>query len=189
MTEEETYEHDADVRRTRTRRAVIRAQAGLTLLLGLVALLVLTALGALVYQTVIIRENQARTRQLVQAQQEQQRDVKAILARNARNDANRAAVIDAAVAKIAEAQRKALAEHDARVKALLQRNLALTNAEVNAPGNQEDLVAPRMAAPRAVMPATAVLPRTAPTTTRTVAPAPRPAPSPCVTKGKSGKCR
>ena len=186
MTEEQTYEHDADVRRSRTRRAVIRAQAGLTLLLGLVALLVLTALGALVYQTVVIRDNQARTRQLVEVQQQQQRDVKAILARNARNDTDRAAVIDAAVAKIAAAQRKALFEHDARVEALLRRNLALTNAEVNATGNQEQRSA-RPAPMQASTPANAVAPAPTATTPRTAAPAQRP--PPCEKAGKSGRCK
>jgi cytoskeletal protein RodZ len=183
---EHEAEHQADVRRATTRKATIRAQAGLTLLIGLVTLIVLGSLGALVYQTVIIRDNQLRTKALVQAQQQQQRDVKAILARNARTDANRSALIDAAVQRIAEAQRKALAEHDDRVEALLLRTLALTNAEVNAPSNREAAMPPPMTRQGAVASSPVLLPRTAPTAPR--APAP-PAVAPCVTAGKSDRCR
>ena len=177
--------HQADVRRETTRKATIRAQAGLTLLIGLVTLLVLASLGALVYQTVIIRDNQQRTRMLVEGQQQQQQDVKAILARNARTDANRAKVVDDAVARIAEAQRVALAEHNARVENLLRRTLALTNAEVNAPGNREGAVRSPLIRSGPVTTAPTLLPRTTPTTI----PRPVPAPSPCATAGRSDRCR
>ena len=171
MTEAE-YEQAAQARREHVRVTTSRARTGLTLLTGLVVLLVLLALGALVYQTVVIRENQARTKMLVEGQQQQQRDVKAILARNARTDATRAEVIDVAVARIAAAQRQALAEHDSRVEALLRRTLNLSQAEAEALVQS----AAREALPMAPS-------RPTPTTI------PRPTPSPCVTAGNSDRCR
>lgn len=177
--------HDSDVRNATTRKATLRAQASLTLLLGLMGLIVLGALGGLVYQTVIIRESQGRTKMLVEAQQQQQRDIQEILDRNARTDANRAKIIDDAVARIAEAQRLALAEHNARVEALLSHVLRISKAEADALLDERTDTQRSMMTPAAAP--TTTTPTTATPVARTVAPAP--APSPCATSGRSGRCK
>lgn len=134
MSEDVAIAQAADARHARTNVAARRAQTGLTLLLGLVVLLVLTGLGALVYQTVAIRDNQNRTRTLVEAQARQSLALEALLERQRTVDADRQARVSRAVAEVAAANRAALAEQNAQIEALLRRYLGPASPAGTPPG-------------------------------------------------------
>ena len=149
MTDQEIEQHATD-RRKSVSDARLRAQASLTLLAGTLVLVILIALGLIVWQGIAIRDGQATIRTLVDAQAVSAKDVQAILDAQVIADSTRQNEIDTAVARIAADQKKALAAHDAAVKDYLQRALGLLDVEVNATANKERLPGSGVATPRPV---------------------------------------
>jgi hypothetical protein len=153
----------------------------------LIYLLVALAVGFLALLLDRQAETSRQNRAVLMELREQNDAIRDLLDRQARNDASRQQLIDAAVAQIAAEQYRALVAHDRRTEELLRRNLRLLDREVNGPANQERqavTVIPRPApAPQAAQapfgPSTGIAP----------APAPRPQPASCRPRGKSGKCK
>lgn len=139
---------------------------------SLLVLLVLIVLASLVLGLL----QGAKIQDLAEQNRAQAQQVALLLERQKAVDAERETVINRAIARIANEQRRALAAHDDRVELLLSRSLRLLNEEVNAPANRER------------RPLVFIGPTIPPAPAPTATPAPRPAPTPTCTQ-RGSKCR